>query len=57
MEPLGLWKKILKIDTNILNELLKGDLIDEKTKELIEAIKRVKDISYTLRTKKIDKQL
>ncbi len=54
MEPLGLWEKILKIDTNILDNLLKDDLIDKKTKGLIGAIKKLKSVSYALHTKEID---
>ncbi|MDO8886480.1 PD-(D/E)XK nuclease family protein [Candidatus Oleimmundimicrobium sp.] len=54
MEPLGLWEKILKIDSKRLDDLLKSDRLNEKIKELIETTKEIKSVSHNLYLKKIN---
>ncbi len=51
LSPLGLWEKILKVDTKLLNDLLQSDTLEEEVKKMIELTKEVEEISYVLYVK------
>ncbi|HDP69407.1 MAG TPA: DUF2800 domain-containing protein [Actinobacteria bacterium] len=54
LEPLGLWNEILQINIACLNQLLKNNSLGEEVKKSIESIRKLKNISYRLNSKRVD---
>ncbi len=56
LTPLGLWEKIITVDSQLLKELLNSEQIEDEIKKAIETAKEVEEISYALYVREIQQE-